>query len=123
MTNLLPLEIVQAQLDAYNAKDIEALILTYAEDAEQFTLHGQCFAKGHEQIRARLAARFAEPDLHAKLLHRTVICNFVSDFELITRNFPEGRGTVEMLCLYEVIDGRIKRASFVQGRQRVDTAV
>ena len=32
--------IVQVQLDAYNAKNIEALLQTYAVDAEQYTLHG-----------------------------------------------------------------------------------
>ena len=30
-------KIVQQQLDAYNAKDIEALLATYAPDAEQYT--------------------------------------------------------------------------------------
>lgn len=36
-----PLAVVQAQLDAYNGKDIEALLNTYAFDAEQYTLHGE----------------------------------------------------------------------------------
>jgi putative hydrolase of HD superfamily len=36
---------------------------------------------------------------------------------LITRNFPEGRGTLEMLCVYEVVNGRIQRASFALGEK------
>jgi hypothetical protein len=40
----LPILIVQAQLDAYNTKGIDALMLTYAPDAEQFTLHGKRIA-------------------------------------------------------------------------------
>jgi putative hydrolase of HD superfamily len=60
-------------------------------------------------------ARFTEPDLHARLLSRTVMANFVTDLELITRNFPEGVGTLETLCIYEVIGGRIRRASFAPG--------
>jgi len=110
-----PLSVVQAQLDAYNAKDIEALLRTYALDAEQFTLHGERLAQGHEQIRGRFLTRFAEPDLHAKLVSRIIVANVVTDVELITRNFPEGRGTLEMLCIYEIIDGRIQRASFAPG--------
>ena len=110
-----PLAVVQAQLDAYNAKDIEALLHTYAVDAEQFTLHGEMLAKGREQLRARFLTRFAEPDLHAKLLARVVVGNVVTDAELITRNFPEGLGTLELLCVYEVLDGHIQRASFAQG--------
>jgi len=31
-----PEEIVQQQLDAYNARDIDAILATYAEDAQQF---------------------------------------------------------------------------------------
>ena len=112
-----PLSVVQAQLDAYNAKDVEALLQTYAPDAEQFTLHGELIAKGHEQLRERFLTRFSEPNLHAKLLSRIVIGNIVTDAELITRNFPEGVGTLEMLCVYEVTDGRIRRASFALGEK------
>jgi hypothetical protein len=110
-----PLAVVQAQLDAFNAKDIDALMRAYAPDAEQFALHGERLAKGHEEIRPRYLARFTEPDLHARLLSRTVMGSFVTDLELITRNFPEGAGTLEMLCVYEVVDGRIRRASFAPG--------
>ena len=115
MPILSPLAVVQAQLDAYNAKDIEALLQTYAADAEQYTLHGELLAKGREQLRARFLTRFAEPDLYARLVSRTVVGPVVADTELITRNFPEGLGTVEMLCIYEVLNGQIQRASFVMG--------
>ena len=110
-----PVAVVQAQLDAYNAKDLDALMATYAPDARQFALHGALLAEGHEQIRPRYAARFIEPDLRAQLLTRSVVGNFVTDLELVHRNFPEGRGTVEMLCVYEVVDGRIVCASFATG--------
>jgi hypothetical protein len=115
MENASPLAVVQAQLDAFNAKDIDALMRTYAADAEQFALHGERLATGHGELRPRYLARFAEPDLHARLLSRTVMGSWVTDLELITRNFPEGVGTLEMLCIYEVVDGRIRRASFAPG--------
>lgn len=114
-----PLAVVQAQLDAYNAKDLDALMATYAPHARQFVLHGDLLAAGHDQIRPRYAQRFQEPDLHARLLSRTVLGNFVTDLEIVTRNFPEGKGTVEMLCVYEVADGRIVRASFATGETRI----
>jgi heme-degrading monooxygenase HmoA len=115
-----PRAVVQAQLDAYNAKDIEGLLGTYAPDAEQYALHGERLAKGHDEIRARFLARFAEPDLKATLLGRSVAGNFVVDHEVVTRNFPEGRGSIEMLCVYEVVDGRIRRASFGMGRRTLE---
>ena len=114
-----PLAVVQAQLDAFNARDLDALMATYAPHARQFALHGDLLAAGHDQIRPRYAQRFQEPDLHARLLSRTMLGNFVTDLEIVTRNFPEGKGTVEMLCVYEVVDGRIVRASFATGETRI----
>jgi len=119
MTARSPLDTVQAQLDAYNAKDLDALLETYAADAEQYTLSGELLAKGRDQMRERFQLRFAEPDLHAQLVSRTVMGNFVVDAELITRNFPEGLGVIELLCVYEVKDGRICRAQFGSGQQRM----
>jgi hypothetical protein len=119
MTPSSPLAVVQAQLDAFNAKDIDALMRAYAPDAEQFALHGERLANGEGEIRPRYVARFAEPDLHARLLSRTAMGNIVIDLELITRNFPQGLGTLEMLCVYEVVDGRIRRASFAPGAMTI----
>ena len=108
--------VIQAQLDAFNARDIAGLMATYAPDAEQYQLHGSLLARGHEQMRPRYLARFDEPDLHARLVSRTVMGNVVVDLEVITRNFPDGLGTLEMLCIYEVADGLIQKASFAPGR-------
>jgi hypothetical protein len=116
-----PLAVVQRQLDAYNAKDLEALLQTYAADAEQYALHGELLARGHDEMRARFRVRLQEPDLQARLLSRIVMGNIVTDFESVTRNFPDGVGTVEMLCVYEVLNGRIQRVSFAVGEQKLQT--
>ncbi|MFZ6846823.1 nuclear transport factor 2 family protein [Undibacterium sp. RuRC25W] len=120
MPHETPIDLVQRQLDAYNARDIHAWLNTYAKDATQFILHGQVLAKGHHEIRARMHSRFSEPDLHAALLSRTSMANIVVDNEIITRNFPEGRGTIEMLCVYEIVDGLIQKASFASGPIMLD---
>jgi hypothetical protein len=114
-----PLGVVQAQLDAFNAKDIDALLMTYAPDAEQYQLHGGLLARGHETLRERYLVRFAEPDLSARLISRTSMENIVIDHEVITRNFPEGVGTLEMVCVYEVVDGRIQKATFAAGKPQL----
>ena len=62
MSHSSPLEVVQAQLDAYNAKDIDALLATYSPNAAQYATGGELLAKGHEQMRPRFLARFAEPN-------------------------------------------------------------
>ena len=43
-------EVVQAQLDAYNLRDLDAWLNTYSETAEQFLLHTGELAKGREAI-------------------------------------------------------------------------
>lgn len=116
-----PETLIQRQLDAYNARDLEALLACYAPEAEQFVLHGARLAQGHADMRSRFAARFTEPNLHATLLQRTVMGAIVVDHERIARTFPEGRGTVEMLCVYEIADGLIRRASFATGPQVMET--
>ena len=111
-SELSPEAIVQRQLDAYNAKNMDAWLATYAEDAKQFALGGELLAAGHAAIRARTAPRFSEPNLFAKLLSRTVIGNVVIDHEEVTRTFPEGPGHVELVCIYQVAHGKIQNATF-----------
>jgi len=110
-----PESVVQRQLDAYNARDIEALMATYAEDAQQFEHPSKLLASGSAATRERFVARFKEPNLHATLLNRIVMGNMVIDHERVTRTFPEGAGQIELIAIYEVQDGRIARATFIPG--------
>jgi hypothetical protein len=115
-----PEHIVQRQLDAYNARDIDALLATYAPHARQFEHPGKLLATGAAEMRERMAARFEEPNLHARLLQRVVMGNIVIDHEEVTRTFPEGRGRVDMVAIYEVIDGKIQSASVQVSNKRLD---
>lgn len=113
-------DIVQRQLDAYNARDIDALLATYAPDARQFEHPGKLLATGAAEMRERMAARFAEPNLHARLLQRVVMGNIVIDHEEVTRTFPEGTGRVDMVAIDEVADGKIQSASVQVSNKRLD---
>ena len=115
-----PAAVIQRQLDAYNARDIDALLATYAPDARQYEHPATLLATGHDEMRARFALRFQEPDLHARLLQRVVMGNLVIDHEVVTRNFPEGKGAVELVAIYEVVDGRIRSQSVQLGAKRID---
>ena len=110
-----PSALIQRQLDAYNAKDLDAWLDTYASDAKQFELGGPLLASGHAEIRARTAHRFDEPDLHAKLISRFVQGRVVVDHEAVTRTLPEGRACMELVCIYVVEHGKIQTASFLSG--------
>ena len=111
-------KVVQRQLEAYNARDIEGIMSTYAPDAQQFEFPSTLLASGADQIRQRLLVRFKEPNLHARLNSRIVAGCRVIDHETITRDFPEGTGTIELAAIYEVTNVRIARAWFMTGRQQ-----
>jgi hypothetical protein len=115
-----PEAVVQRQLDAYNARDIDALLATYAPDARQFDHPGTLLASGAAAMRERMALRFQEPNLHARLLQRAVFGNIVIDHEEVTRTFPEGTGSVKVVAIYEVCNGKIQSASVQVSNKLLD---
>jgi hypothetical protein len=110
-----PATVVQRQLDAYNARDVERLMTIYAADAGLYEHPDKLLATGTAALRERFAVRFQEPNLHAALLHRAVAGDIVIDHERVTRTFPEGPGTLELVMIYEVKAGRIARAWTILG--------
>jgi hypothetical protein len=115
-----PEAVVQRQLDAYNAHDIEGLMAAYAEDAQQFDHPSKLLASGSAQIRERFVTRFKEPNLHALLVKRIVAGNMVIDQEQVTRTFPEGVGQIDLVAIYEVQNGKIAKAWFILGTKTLD---
>lgn len=105
--------VVQAQLEAYNARDLDAFLATYDENAELFEHPSRLLASGMAQLRERYAARFADSTLHAVVLQRIVLGNFVIDHERVRRMFPEGPGTLDAVATYEVQGERITRVWFI----------
>lgn len=110
---------VQKQLEAYNARDIEAFMPWWADDCQFYAFPSTLLANGAEEIRSRHVIRFQEPDLFGKLLSRTVLDNLVVDHETVTRNFPEGPGELDVICIYEIENGKIAKAWFKQGTPRL----
>ncbi len=115
-----PATIVQRQLNAFNARDLDALLATYADDAEMFEHPSKLLAKGTAAFRERYTARFQEPNLHATLLSRTVMGHIVVDHEEVARTFPEGSGKIKLLMIYEVQHGRIAKAWSIAGEKTLD---
>lgn len=115
-----PESVVQAQLAAYNARDLSAFLATYSEDAQLFEHPSKLLVNGVAQMRERYAARFAEPNLHAVVLNRMVMGNYVIDHERVTRTFPEGPGTQDAIAIYEVQGTLISRVWFVFGAKTVE---
>ena len=115
-----PAAVVQRQLDAFNARDLDALLATYAEDAEMFEHPCKLLASGSAAFRERYTARFQESNLYATLLSRTVMGHIVVDHEEVRRTFPEGAGKIRLLMIYEVQLGRIVKAWSIAGEKTLD---
>lgn len=114
--------VVQRQLDAYNARDIETLLSVYADDAQLFDHPSKLVAAGTAELRRRFTARFQEPNLQAALLKRIVAGEMVIDHERVTRTFPEGAGAIELVMIYEVQGSRIAKAWTIVGAKTIFAA-
>jgi hypothetical protein len=108
---LLPREVVDAQLRAYNAHDLEAFCATYAHDAVlSKPAVNQELARGMEAIRALYAKLFSNSKIHCEIKSRIEISNFVIDHERITGRTD---GLLEAVAIYEVRDSLIRSVLFV----------
>ncbi|CAM5765204.1 steroid Delta-isomerase [Labrys miyagiensis] len=111
--------VVAAQLEAYNRRDIEAFMACWHEDAVYFAHPDTLLARGAAEIRARHLDRFRESALHGRLIARLSVGDLVVDREIVTRNFPDGIGAIDMIAIYQVESGRIARAWFKMGTPRI----
>jgi hypothetical protein len=115
-----PTAVIDRELAAYNARNLDAFLAFYTPDAEIFEFPDKSLGKGKEGLRKRYEARFAEPNLHATIVGRMVIGDKVIDRERIVRTFPEGPGTWDVVAITEVKGGLITRAWFIIGEKRLD---
>jgi hypothetical protein len=110
-------EVVQKQLDAYNARDMDAYLAVFADEAELFGFPNTPSAKGKEEMRKRYTARFSDTILHCIIVKRIVMGNTVIDHERIRVTLPEGPGVMEAIAIYEVHDGKIAKVTFISGEK------
>ena len=110
LCNETPEAVVNRQLDAYNARNIDQFVATYSEDIEIYK-KGQLIMKGHEQLRKNYDAMFKNtPNLHCHIENRILINNKVIDKENVIKN----ERFVEAVAIYEVADGKIQKVTFVE---------
>jgi hypothetical protein len=112
-------EVVGAQLDAYNARDIDAFMQCWHQDAEIFVFPDEPVASGAAAIRERHVLRFKDETTNCEILGRFAVDDVVVDRELVTRTFPEGLGQADVLAIYTVRGGLIRKAWFKQGPVRL----
>jgi imidazolonepropionase-like amidohydrolase len=108
-----PETVVQRQVEAYNARDIDAFLSFYADDVVIRRLpSGEVEATGKEAMRTRYAPRFADnPELHCTITQRIAHGDWVVDHELVTG--IERRPRVRAVATYEVSNGLIQNVWFL----------
>lgn len=104
-------EVVQQQLEAYNARDIKHFMDCFHNEIEIWTLGEENpSAQGFESVKNLYENLFQQsPDLHSKVLNRSIIGQKVIDYEQIS----DRKGSKEdlfLVMIYEVKDGKIWRA-------------
>lgn len=106
-----PEQLVQAQVDAYNARDLEAFLAVYAEEVVVRTADGQEIILNKESLRERYGKLFKEnPAIHCSIIRREVAGNIVIDDEHVA-GLADGRRK-EARATYEIADGMIRRVTF-----------
>lgn len=104
-----PEQVVQKQIEAFNAHDLEAFLAVFAEDLEAADLpRGQSAPMAKARLRELYAARFrANPELKAGVRERIVSGAFVIQREIISGR--AGKPPLDAVVVYQVEDGRIRR--------------
>lgn len=107
-----PVALVQRQLNAYNARNIEAFLEPYADDVEIFDFPDKPALKGKEAMRKQYGEMFAKyPDLHCELKGRIVQGDVVVDKESIS---GVGANKFEATAIYQIRQGKIAKVYFVR---------
>jgi len=113
MTYPTPRMIVDRQLVAYNAHDIDAYMALFAEDALIMDLGTNAeIARGADAIRALYTARFRDnPDLRGEVFTSTDLGDFAIDREQVL-GLPTG--PLHLVAIYEVREGLIRSLRFIR---------
>ena len=114
---LTTIAIVDKQLDAYNNRDIVAFAATYHDDVEIHAFPGGLQYHGKDKLIERYGQKFAYLKyLNASSLKRIVEGNILVDHELAESASEDANvvdSSITVIAAYEVIDGLLKRVTFM----------
>lgn len=107
-----PTDIVNAQLRAYNARDIDAYCALFSQDATTIDANtGRVILTGIAAVREHYARRFAGAEaLCCEVLGRLAAGSLVIDHEKVSGLADE---PIETVAVYEVAAGLIRSIRFI----------
>jgi hypothetical protein len=108
-----PEDIVQQQVNAYNARDLDSFLATYSPSIKVYDHPNKLRWSGLEEMRKPYTNRFeSSPRLHCEIVNRIVLGNFVIDREKVT-GLPDNK-VINAAVIYEVQKGLIQRVWFLR---------
>ena len=106
-----PEALVQRQLNAYNARNIDAFMDTYADSINLLDFDGKRISAGKVQMRQMYESWFKQvPNLYCEIISRIVIGNKVIDHEKVRA----GNQTFQAVAIYEIDNKKISRVTFLR---------
>ncbi len=109
---MTPEQIVQKQLDAYNACDIEAFVATYTPDAQVVDGAGKVLCSGAAKLREIYGPLFRDnPNQMALITQRITAGEWVIDDESVLGR-KDGK-TRRAVAIYRIRDGKIAHVTLI----------
>lgn len=112
-------EIIQAQVNAYNERNLVKMMTFFADDIQLFDFaESKPLVKGIAGVEKLYQNVFDHsPNLHAEILNRIVFDDKVIDQERVITH--QGGVATEVVVIYELAHGLISRVYFIQEKKIV----
>ncbi|MFH1004965.1 MAG: amidohydrolase family protein [Bacteroidota bacterium] len=108
-----PLSLVQRQLNAYNARNLDAFVEQYADDVELYKFPDTLIGKGKEYMYKTYSSLFDKtPNLHCEIKKRIIQGNIIIDNESVTRNNKIKQS--KCIAIYHIENNKIKKVYFIK---------
>lgn len=103
--------IIDQQLQAFNAKDINTFVKTFDLDIKAYNFPNDLYVNGQEQLQTTFKEFFTQTlDLHCDITNRIVIGNMVIDEEFLTVNGDN----FTSVAIYEIQNGKISKMIIIR---------
>jgi hypothetical protein len=112
-TNSVAYKLAQAQLVAYNSRNIDAFLEPYSDSVEIYQYPNTLMGKGKTNMRKEYAQMFeSTKDLHCTVVKRMVLGNTVIDEESVV--VKKGAPPFKAIAIYTIANNKIERVAFIQ---------
>jgi hypothetical protein len=109
-SGLLPLDVVNERMSAYNRHDLTAFLITYSDGVEIRTYPDISLGDGKDHLRSIFEPMFQDGSVQVDVHHQFTKDSYVVNHETVT----DGDSTTEYVSIYEVRDGLIQSVAFVR---------